>query len=214
MIVVPVLMTNCHESEKWNKGPVTAQVTMTAIAIKNDHGLPITLEVLQAKLWNHRLMVIRSPEPFRSPLTDFLHSSCTGITLSITAGHPGGLWEVNPLNRYCAARPRVIVIPVFRCLAAAPASANFVLAFKPASPITPYLYCSNSASFLTSAKVRSRSRGCPSLGILVFTFHEKSIETAQQTRATGQTGASPMGGARRVRNPHAQKRAAASGGAP
>lgn len=40
MIVVPVLMTNCHVSLKPNRGPVTTQTTMMATANVNTRGRP------------------------------------------------------------------------------------------------------------------------------------------------------------------------------
>src|SRR5262245_6281051 len=39
-IVVPVLMTSCHVSEKWKIGPVTAHARMTATATANAQELP------------------------------------------------------------------------------------------------------------------------------------------------------------------------------
>src|SRR4030095_14298847 len=39
-IVVPVLMTSCHVSEKWKIGPVTAHARMTATATENAQELP------------------------------------------------------------------------------------------------------------------------------------------------------------------------------
>ena len=50
MIVVPVLMTSCHVSLKPNSGPVTAQITITATAVINVKGLPVTDEVAFANL--------------------------------------------------------------------------------------------------------------------------------------------------------------------
>jgi len=35
MMVVPVLMTSCHVSEKWKIGPVMSQATMTKKARRN-----------------------------------------------------------------------------------------------------------------------------------------------------------------------------------
>src|SRR5215831_15980391 len=38
--VVPVLITSCHESLKWNSGPVTAQAATTSTASANASGVP------------------------------------------------------------------------------------------------------------------------------------------------------------------------------
>jgi hypothetical protein len=40
-MVVEVLMTSCHVSLKPNSGPVAAQITTSATAIRNVSGLPI-----------------------------------------------------------------------------------------------------------------------------------------------------------------------------
>ena len=40
MIVVPVLMINCHVSEKPNNGPVIAQTTTTPTQVMNVVGVP------------------------------------------------------------------------------------------------------------------------------------------------------------------------------
>src|SRR5258706_749172 len=45
-IVVPVLMTNCQVSEKWNNGPVIPHIKMITRATINAHGEPTTTEVL------------------------------------------------------------------------------------------------------------------------------------------------------------------------
>src|SRR5690242_15129216 len=39
-MVVPVLITSCHVSEKWKIGPVTSQTTITITASANAHELP------------------------------------------------------------------------------------------------------------------------------------------------------------------------------
>ncbi len=54
-MVVPVLMTRCHVSEKW-RGPVRAQMTMTTAARVKAHGLSATREDALAKR-------LRSPGP-------------------------------------------------------------------------------------------------------------------------------------------------------
>ena len=45
MIVVPVLITNCHVSEKPKIGPLTSQMTMTKTAKENVLGRPVTREM-------------------------------------------------------------------------------------------------------------------------------------------------------------------------
>jgi len=40
-MVVPVLMTSCQVSEKWNNGPVTAHATMIKVAATNANGDPV-----------------------------------------------------------------------------------------------------------------------------------------------------------------------------
>lgn len=47
-MVVPVLMTNCHVSEKWNIGPVAAHTTTTKSANKNTDAEPVQTEILLA----------------------------------------------------------------------------------------------------------------------------------------------------------------------
>jgi hypothetical protein len=42
---VPVLITNCHVSEKLKRGPVTAQRMMTLTAIKKAVELPVALVI-------------------------------------------------------------------------------------------------------------------------------------------------------------------------
>jgi len=49
-MVVPVLMTSCQVSEKWNSGPVSAQATMTSTAMKKIVGRPTADEVSLASL--------------------------------------------------------------------------------------------------------------------------------------------------------------------
>src|SRR5689334_16405139 len=39
-MVVPVLITSCHVSEKWKIGPVTIQTRITSTASPNAHELP------------------------------------------------------------------------------------------------------------------------------------------------------------------------------
>src|SRR4051812_19324419 len=43
IMVVPVLITNCQVSEKWNSGPVTAHTIMMSAAIIKAAGLPVTV---------------------------------------------------------------------------------------------------------------------------------------------------------------------------
>src|SRR5436853_493657 len=45
-------MMSCQVSEKWNIGPVTAQASMIAIAVINDHAEPSTPDDCRAKTWN------------------------------------------------------------------------------------------------------------------------------------------------------------------
>src|SRR6266446_5038497 len=52
-IVVPVLMTSCHESEKWKIGPVTAHTSTTARAAMNAQWLPTASETRHANALNH-----------------------------------------------------------------------------------------------------------------------------------------------------------------
>jgi hypothetical protein len=47
-IVVPVLITSCHVSEKPNNGPVTTQSRMTRHAVKNAQGRPVKSAILDA----------------------------------------------------------------------------------------------------------------------------------------------------------------------
>src|SRR5688572_2357339 len=54
-MVVPVLMTSCQVSEKWNTGPVTAQMTSTAAAMMKAHGLPTRVDTLWENLRNTSL---------------------------------------------------------------------------------------------------------------------------------------------------------------
>src|SRR6202035_2862492 len=51
--VVPVLMTSCQVSLKLKIGPVTAQVTTTAVARKKMAGFPQKSEAWRAKRPNH-----------------------------------------------------------------------------------------------------------------------------------------------------------------
>jgi hypothetical protein len=41
IIVVPVLITSCHVSEKWKSGPVVAQTATIKIAPKNTVAVPV-----------------------------------------------------------------------------------------------------------------------------------------------------------------------------
>jgi hypothetical protein len=53
-IVVPVLMTSCHVSENRKRGPVTAQMTITAQAKTKADARPAAWEALFAMDANHR----------------------------------------------------------------------------------------------------------------------------------------------------------------
>ena len=50
MMVVPVLMTNCHVLLKLNSGPVMIQTTINPTAIVKTGGLPVKRDVALAKL--------------------------------------------------------------------------------------------------------------------------------------------------------------------
>lgn len=50
MMVVPVFITSCHVSEKSNKGPLTAQMTITANAIIHAIGLPVAFVTLEQNI--------------------------------------------------------------------------------------------------------------------------------------------------------------------
>jgi len=52
MIVVPVLITSCHVSEKLKIGPVTSHITMTARAIMNAGVLPAAFETRDDNISN------------------------------------------------------------------------------------------------------------------------------------------------------------------
>lgn len=58
MMVVPVLMTNCHVSLKLNNGPVMIQTRMMPTAMVNTGGLPVKREVAFANLEYHDLVFI------------------------------------------------------------------------------------------------------------------------------------------------------------
>ena len=58
MMVVPVLMTNCHVSLKLNSGPVMIQTTMTPTAMVKTGGLPVKREVALANFEYHDLVFI------------------------------------------------------------------------------------------------------------------------------------------------------------
>lgn len=46
-MVVPVLITSCHVSEKWKNGPDTAHTAMVTIAKTKVKGCPTAREVLE-----------------------------------------------------------------------------------------------------------------------------------------------------------------------
>ena len=50
MIVVPVLITNCHVSEKLNMGPEMAHTIIMKKAIMNAQGLPVALVTFAANV--------------------------------------------------------------------------------------------------------------------------------------------------------------------
>jgi hypothetical protein len=50
---VPVLITSCHVSEKWNIGPVTAHRIMMIKATINAIGLPVTFVMVVEKRSNN-----------------------------------------------------------------------------------------------------------------------------------------------------------------
>lgn len=55
-MVVPVLMTSCQFSEKWNKGPVIAQASTMSSAIMKAAVLPAASVTQPANLSNRRLV--------------------------------------------------------------------------------------------------------------------------------------------------------------
>src|SRR3954470_13169166 len=55
-MVVPVLITSCHVSEKLKIGPVTAQTTMISAASRNAHGDPADVAMVAANLRNISFM--------------------------------------------------------------------------------------------------------------------------------------------------------------
>lgn len=62
-IVVPVLMTSCHVSEKPNSGPEITHTKTTETAATNAYGLPVARDVQRANR-------VKSPECF--PLSSTL----------------------------------------------------------------------------------------------------------------------------------------------
>jgi hypothetical protein len=65
MMVVPVLMTNCHVSENPNNGPVTAQIMIVNEARTNVVARPAACEVRLATLPNN--LAIRPGAAWLSP---------------------------------------------------------------------------------------------------------------------------------------------------
>ena len=59
-IVVPVLMTNCQVSLKWNSGPVTIQTAMTQTARTNTLGRPQKCAAAFANLEYQAVLRIRN----------------------------------------------------------------------------------------------------------------------------------------------------------
>lgn len=57
MIVVAVLMTSCHVSEKPNIGPNIAQIKIRNTAEINAQGLPTMTDVVWANVWNKSLVL-------------------------------------------------------------------------------------------------------------------------------------------------------------
>ena len=51
-MVVPVFMTSCHVSEKWNTGPVTAQTMTVKQHIRNVSGRPVAQAIRVAAFSN------------------------------------------------------------------------------------------------------------------------------------------------------------------
>src|SRR5713226_4189385 len=61
-IVVPVLMTNCHVSEKWNSGPVIPQTIITDRARMNAIDVPVAFVALsenRSRIWLSLLLFFR-----------------------------------------------------------------------------------------------------------------------------------------------------------
>ena len=50
MMVVPVLITNCHVFEYLNMGPVNAQIMITIHALITDPGLPAVLVIKEENI--------------------------------------------------------------------------------------------------------------------------------------------------------------------
>src|SRR5271163_3852041 len=57
-MVVPVFMTSCQVSEKWNKGPVIPQTTIIIMATANAHLDPSQPEAVAANFPNQSLVVL------------------------------------------------------------------------------------------------------------------------------------------------------------
>src|SRR5271155_4410197 len=57
-MVVPVFMTSCQVSEKWNKGPVIPQTTIIITATANAHLDPSQPEAVAANFPNQSLIVL------------------------------------------------------------------------------------------------------------------------------------------------------------
>jgi len=62
-IVVPVLMTSCHVSEKPNNGPVTPHTITMATAATNANGVPAAREHQRAKRVNSEAFLLLSWVP-------------------------------------------------------------------------------------------------------------------------------------------------------
>ena len=62
--MVAVLITNCHVSLKWKRGPVTTHPRITTNAIRKAQELPVQRALARAKRPNHPLFFISLTFPF------------------------------------------------------------------------------------------------------------------------------------------------------
>src|SRR5437764_12702290 len=98
MIVVAVLMTSCHVSEKWYRGPTAAHPTMAAQATKNISADPTTSELQRANLRKrsciasslHPLMCLQQELCQNFPRDGASAASSTGVSGSPDSSTTGG----------------------------------------------------------------------------------------------------------------------------
>src|SRR4051812_38047769 len=90
-IVVLVLITSCHVSEKPNIGPLMPHATTISAAQMNAHGDPTMLDVEWANFWNQP----REPDPLSAEgmwfmlLNDAKPAPALSIRLKISMTPPG-----------------------------------------------------------------------------------------------------------------------------